>query len=364
MPKRVKKTTRNHRGMGTCFFHEGRQRFVARKTVRGVRLERWGETKAEAIASLAKALPPDPNTVTVKEWAERWRAAHTGRASTRDNVGVSLDLHILPALGDLRLVDVKTHHVEALIANLSNVAQKAPGTVGKVIDHARAMFTAAVHSDLIPKNPATRARKPRTDAPEIQTYTPAELGKIISASQDFASGPIIATLAGTGLRVGEALALDVGDWNPTAGTLSVTKTYSKEFGTGDPKSQRSRRTVTVPWVLWPILNDAVKGRTAGPLFPTGTGARGQRQKVGLGFRRTLKRAKLPPRKLHSLRHSVATHLIGANVPLPDVARYLGDTVATLVKFYVHPTWADPAHTLNVLYGGQKVGDPTAPTLER
>jgi len=64
---------RRARGTGSIFFHEGRQKGVARKTVRGTKLERWGNTQKEAIDKLAEALPPDPNTLTVAKWAERWR---------------------------------------------------------------------------------------------------------------------------------------------------------------------------------------------------------------------------------------------------------------------------------------------------
>ncbi len=60
------KKTRRTRGTGSVFFHEGRKRWVARKVVKGVKLERWGETQGEAIGKLAAALP-DPETVLAVE---------------------------------------------------------------------------------------------------------------------------------------------------------------------------------------------------------------------------------------------------------------------------------------------------------
>lgn len=346
---------RRARGTGSVFFHEGRRRWVARKVVGGVPVERWGATQREAVDKLAAALPPDPDTITVSEWAGRWRLTWTGRPSTRQSYGSNLDLHILPVLGALRLAAVTTADVERLIAHL--LASLGAGTTRLVIQHARLMFEAAVRAGLIPFNPAARAKKPRHEPGPVDVYSPEQLGKVIAVAGRFAAGGVVATLAGTGCRVGEVLALDVADWVRSKGLLTITKTYSLRFGTGPTKSRHSRRTISVPDVLFDVIDAAKGGRAEGPLFPTGRGNRRPAQTVAKCWKSVLRAAGLPHKKLHSLRHSVATALIGAGVPIPDVARYVGDTVATLVRCYVHPTGADPAHTLNRLYGVRKVGNP-------
>lgn len=77
--------------------------------------------------------------------------------------------------------------------------------------------------------------------------------------------------------------------------------------------------------------------------------------VSRGLAATLDALELPRRRGHVLRHSVATHLVAAGVPVADVARYLGDSVVTIVRTYLHPTAADPADALDRMYGGRKVG---------
>jgi integrase len=162
-------------------------------------------------------------------------------------------------------------------------------------------------------------------------------------------------LVATGARIGEVLALNVEHYDPVTKTLHIEQSYSLRFGIGPTKSHRSRRTISVPDILFPVLNAAVAGRTTGPLFPTSSGARRNAQAVWDAWQSITRVAKTPRVNLHVLRHSVATLLIAAGVPLPDAARFLGDTVATMVKCYIHPTWADPAHTLNRLYGVQRMG---------
>jgi len=120
------------------------------------------------------------------------------------------------------------------------------------------------------------------------------------------------------------------------------------------------RTIRVPAVLLPVLVAAAGGRTAGPLFVTGAGRRYVHQMVSRGLTQTLAALGLPRRNGHVLRHSVATHLIAAGVPIADAAVYLGDSVATIVKTYLHPAGTDPADTLDRLYGGRKVGRGTNP----
>jgi integrase len=357
------KRQRRARGSGSIFpvTRRGRRVWVGRVIVgrsptgKPVYREVSGDTQREVVERMKAVGPPDPDTITVAEWAARWRETLTVRPSTRAAYAVNLDTHVLPVLGPKRLAAVTATDIESLIARLLSDGGVAPGTARNIVANARTMFQAAVRSDLIVKNPVAAARKPRHDPGPVETYTPAELSRIITTAPRFAAGGAVAALAATGMRLGEAVALDVADYDSEKGTLSITKTYTARFGIGPPKSRYSRRVVTVPDLLFPVLDAAVAGRTTGPLFPTLTGARRPAQTVSKCWRSVVRAAGLTYKKPHTLRHSVATALIGAGVPLPDVARYMGDTVATLVRFYVHPTWADPALTLNLLYGVRKVG---------
>jgi hypothetical protein len=152
-------------GAGSIFFHEGRQRWVGRRvagrTPEGKPLyaERWGETQAEVIVKLEAAGRPDPNTLTVASWANQWRPTLAVRASTKHDYLNSIDRHVLPALGGLKLAAVTTTHVEALIAKLAATHEQT--TVAKILRHTRILFADANRADLIPKNVVAVARKPR-----------------------------------------------------------------------------------------------------------------------------------------------------------------------------------------------------------
>jgi integrase len=305
----------------------------------------WGKTQAEVTKKLAAA-GPRGSDVTVATWSARWLTTLTVRPSTRAGYTENLNNHILPALGHLRVTDVKPSRIEALAAALGAKKGLHTNTVRKILDNARVLCAAAVREELIATNPVSVARRPKGERMEIVPLTPAELRAIIEAGNDYPSGPLIALLAGTGCRPGESSALDVADWNPALGTIAITKTHSRRFGIGPPKSVYSRRTTTVPAVVRPPLIAAAGDRPEGPLFMTRLGNRVEKSIVQKAFTRLLRRLKFVQRNVHQLRHSVATVLISDGTPIGDVAKYLGDSVATVVKTYLHPSGSNPGLDLD------------------
>lgn len=352
--KKRKPRRRGPRGLGSVF-QRGDDVWVARGP--GGKPEATGKTMAQArerlaekIAELAGGRPPDENT-TVAEWAARWVKDLTVRAGSRSDYTASVECHITPALGKLRMAKVTTAHVQEAITAWGKVL--AASTVQKVIRHLSALFTAAVDARLIADNPVRKSKKPKVPKPRFEVYAPDQLVTILREAAATSNG-VIATLAATGCRVGEALALDVADFDPAKRTLSITKTYELRWGIGPPKSENSVRTIDVPDELVPVLVKAAGARTAGPLFLNTRGNRPTASAVWDRWSTLIKRLGLPMRKPHALRHSVATMLVGAKFPIPDVAAYLGDTKETIVTNYLHDTKASPVGVLNELYGGLKV----------
>lgn len=361
MAKKAKRVNRRARGTGSIFrVRAGKNagRWVGRKVIgkkadgKPLKVERWGSTQGEVIKKLEAAVAPGPDT-TVGQWAERWLAGLQVRPQTRAGYEKNTRLHVVPAWGGLRLRDVTPSRVEALAVKLAPAM--SPNTVRLVLAHARVMLNAAVRDGIIDRNPVTIAKKPKARRKVVDPFTPAELVRIIEAATDYPPGRMAAVQAGIGARAGEVLALDVGDFDPKARTLSITKTYHRKHGIGPPKSAHSVRTVRVPDAAVPAVELAAAGRTSGPLFPTEAGNRRGMERARDGWVEVLKRAGLAFRNAHQARHSVATNLIAAGVPLGDVAQYLGDTVETIVRTYLHPTGTDPADALDRLYGGRKVG---------
>lgn len=356
---------RRARGTGTIFHSKKKGKWVGRVVVgkkpngRPLYAERWGRTQAEVVKALAAAKPPGPD-VTVAGWVDHWRATLTVRPQTRKNYEKHLK-HILPRIGHLRLDAVNAVTVEGMAVKLREALK--PTTAAVAVSVTRLIFAAAVRAGRIPANPVSVARKPKVPKTRVEPFTPAELLRVIGAADWYSGSGVVALLAACGCRIGEAVGLDVPDFDPRAGTIAITKTVHGDGSSGPPKSENGVRTIRVPDAALPVLRAAAGRRTSGPLFTTATGRRMPQRYVTVVQTRTLADLGLAHRHSHVLRHSVATHLVAANVPIADVAKYLGDSVLTIVKTYVHPSGADPAAALDRLYGGlqggRKVGEADA-----
>lgn len=360
-----RKASRRAKGSGSIFWHEGRQRWVGRVVVgkkpSGAALTRevWGRTQREVVERMAAAKPPGPD-VTVGAWVTHWLTTLAVRSSTRRSYTVRTNAHIVPHLGHRRLADLTAADVEQLAAKLAGTSKLGARTVNGVLGTLRTIFGAAVRAGIVSRNPVSAAKKPKNPRRKVVPWTVPELGRIIAAWDTYSAGAAVALMAACGCRVGEAAALDVPDFDAAAGTVSITKTMTaaavRGVTIGPPKSQNSARTIRVPAPAMPAIRAAAGDRTAGPLFATRTGKRFPAQNIDGGLRRLLKSLGLKPRGSHILRHSVASQLVAAGVPLADVAKYLGDDVATVVRVYLHPSGTDPADAMERIYGGGQGGD--------
>jgi integrase len=118
------------------------------------------------------------------------------------------------------------------------------------------------------RNPARgRRRRVKRTAPKRPTIEPEQLPSLLEASKKLR--PMVATMAGAGLRNGEVCALDWPDFDPASGTLTV----------GASKTEAGFRQVDLPDALRKELT-AYKLRTLhsaeGPMFRN---RKGQRQSV-------------------------------------------------------------------------------------
>lgn len=355
MPRQ--KTTRRAKGTGSIFWSASRKRYIGRVPM-GRNLD--GSThyvtvsdkiEAGCAAKMRSAKAPDPRT-TVAEWAERWFRELTIRDSSRDDYRHTLDQFIIPTLGHLPVAGLTAHQIEGALKQWMN--RLGPNTTRKNFGHLRACLEAARRSGLVVTNPAKDARRPKPKKTHIDPFTPAELDRIISTAP-----PVFVLLASIGCRIGEALALDVPDFNRETGWVSITKTYTLKHGIRRPKSENGIREVRVPSQAMPAILAAAGRRTHGPLFLTRAGHRGEHKTIWYQWGALLRKLGYRYRRLHQLRHSVATIWVGNGVPVMDVAKRLGDTVEMVVRCYLHPTGADPSDVMERVLSGNKVAGGTA-----
>jgi integrase len=173
---------------------------------------------------------------------------------------------------------------------------------------------------------------------EMRIITPAEFADIIERIPEHYR-PCVRFLYGTGCRWGEMVALQVQDVNlPNVRLRRALKwNPSGPRTVGATKTRKSNRTVVVGDVMLDDLEAACRGKKGADLVFTAP-------KGGQLLHRTFwSRVWLPavshltPRpRPHDMRHSHASILLGAGVPIHVVQARLGhEKISTTVDTYSH-----------------------------
>ncbi|MGI8865136.1 MAG: tyrosine-type recombinase/integrase, partial [Rubrobacteraceae bacterium] len=324
-----------------------------------------GRTKEEARKALREAranadagLVFDAGKMTLSEYLHRWLAdsvKDTGRQRTYERYESLVRVHIVPALGRVKLKALTPAHARALYRQKLD-SGLSPRTVNYIHVTLHKALSQAVGDGLVQRN-AAQVKAPRPEKPEIRPLSPEQARKLIkTANETGARYAALYVLAlHTGMREGELLGLQWGDVDleasEAAPTLQVRRTLS-ETRTGHkfelPKSGRGR-SIKLSRKAVEALRSHRKvqagerlaagslWRDNGLVFPTTTGTTTSGTNLlGRYFRPLLKRADLPPVRLHDLRHTCATILLMAGKHPKYVQELLGHaSISITLDTYSH-----------------------------
>jgi integrase len=162
---------------------------------------------------------------TFHEFASAW--LHDGepgwRPRTVRDYRWALELHLLPYFARHRLTEITVEEVDRYKAAKLRENRLAPNAINKTLTRLAQILEVAVEYGYIDRNPAKgKRRRVKGTEPRRSWIEPEQLPALIDAADAYMR-PLIATLAGAGLRIGEAVALDWRDVKLGTGTLIVRK---------------------------------------------------------------------------------------------------------------------------------------------
>lgn len=283
---------------------------------------------------------------TVSDLFDRWlEIAPNLKPSTVAHYRLVANAYIAPELGELRLKQVRPFHLQKLYSDLT------PSVADRVHRLLHRAFAVAVLWGWLPANPSDHVLKPVYSPERPTVWSQEELDIFLSSNRDHWLYPVWLLLASTGLRVGEALALNWGNIDTDGMTLTVSgtlKRLNKEWVITSPKTTNSRRTITLPAVAleglsmqreqqarwqkaaaddWEDRGLIFTGKTGNPLFHS---------VVYHALKRECGRLSLPVITTHGLRHLHASLLIDSGLPITTVAARLGHANPQItMKLYAH-----------------------------
>ncbi len=324
---------------------------------RSVRRYVSGRTRAEVVRNIGKlrkeAEAGFPTGETTGGYLARWIVTVRPRlrAATHREYARHVADYWRP-LAELPLTRLTPAIVERTMAGLLE-----RGLSAQTVRHARSTLRRALQDaqrdGLVTRNVAALARPPRLVRREMRSLTSAEVARLLASTADDAYGPLFAVAVGSGLRLGEMLGLRWSDIDLDGRSLVVRRSLARAHGGGyelaEPKTNRSRRTVMLPAVAVDGLRRQ-KVRQAALTLAAGTAWHGgglafadaigqplRPSAVSRVFHDTAQRLGLAVR-LHDLRHTAASLMLGAGVPLKVVSEALGhSSIAITADVYSHVT---------------------------
>ena len=255
------------------------------------------------------------------------RRREPAKAKTLKAYRSYLDNWVIPYLGKMNLRDVENGTLKAFVAQIH--PHLAPTTVTAVVGLVKKIVASAVDpngNQLYPRTwnnefidlPVVRDED--VNAPTIEGNA---LQQAFSASRP-GDKALYALLAGSGLRIGEALALRRSDWDAQAGTFCVKSTLLQD-GTiqESPKTEAGFRQVDVTRELNQYLISNLSAKNDNDrIFPVEMRTAYNHLKqngITTGF--------------HSFRRFRITHLASQNVPSGIISYWAGHSAANITERY-------------------------------
>ncbi len=271
-----------------------------------------------------------------------------------------IEKHIRPRLGAIPAAELTREKIAAWLKALADTPRQVRGKKGKAsrslakpqtederrrrrasanrtLTILRAALSHAYRDGKIASDTEWRRVQPfaEVDAPRVRYFTQDEVRRLVNAAQgDFRT--LVNAALFTGCRYGELGRLQIGDFNPDAGTVFV----------GQSKSGKARHVVLTEEGQT-FFRQLVAGRATDALMLTKAdgsawGASHQLRPMA----EACKAARVAHAGFHILRHTAASHNVMGGVPLPIVARNLGHADSRMTeKHYAHLAPSYVADTL-------------------
>ena len=249
-----------------------------------------------------------------------------------------IDLKVLPYFAKLKMNEIKAPYIRKWQNELMKQGYSA--TYLKTINNQlAAIFNYAVKYYDLPNNPCRKAGSiGKSKADEMQFWTHEEFSSFIdSIMNKHQSYMAFMTLYWTGMRLGELLALTIGDVDFEKCTISISKSYQRLSGKDiitDPKTPKGKRIITIPQFLVIDLQDYIRGiyepESNDRLFPI------TKYYLEHEMQRGIKESGVKRIRIHDLRHSHSSMLVEMGFSPLEIADRLGhEKIETTLNTYSH-----------------------------
>jgi integrase len=257
------------------------------------------------------------------------------KPSCQETMGSHIEKYLMPKFGSLTMTAIDERRVQEFIAELTRTEYKvskgkrkklSPKSIRNIVAVLKLIVGPKVWRDW-------NLRFPEISIKEQRFFSPDEMRQIVDAAPSQWK-VLFATLAGTGMRCGEAFGLHVEDLDLANGRIFIRRSvWEGEEVT--VKTKHGYRAVTIDPILTAMLTAHLGTRTTGRVFQTRNGTPLCKRNARRRLNELLRDLKLPKAGLHAFRHGRVSVLQSMGVPGDLVKEWVGHSNLQTTSRYTH-----------------------------
>ena len=353
----------------------GKKRYLYGKTQQAVR-----KKLQEAIRQNDAGISLEPKRITFSAWVKEWLDVYQKpvlKESTYVGNLVHWRVHIEPYFNKIQLKDIRAEQIQRFVNEKSEKRRDgkpgaySPSMVQLIYGLITGSLKKAVSLGYIPRNPAEGINvKPREhkDKRIFSVEEQRRFEKYIREDMErHPDSSIFLLLLYTGMRIGEALGLQISDIdfkereihiNRTVGTITKESGYGSQFYVSTPKTKAGKRVIPMSDTVMELLAGQIEHRNrlvdgmrprweetgksteyadAGYIYITDGGGVINKTNLHQKLVTLCKKANISPYvSLHGSRHTFATRWLEAGLDVRSLAEILGHTdIKMTLNTYTH-----------------------------
>lgn len=313
-----------------------------------------------------------PNQMPFKDWAIFYLNHHTSnlKDSTKKSYEDRLRLHIIPALGNIKLCKLTSFAVQGFVDGLGRKTEErkalSPKTIKCIHGVLHKVLGKAVQLGYLQRNPADGCTLPEIELPEVEPLSNIQTAEFLKAIKNDTYNQVYMLALFMGLRQGEILGLawDCINWENNVITIKRQLVRKRDYkiieNTDDDDKKykltsvkdKDARYICVDDEIMEIFRTRLKEQNeqrkrAGDLwyepfpnlvFENAFGKHFTHCTVRKHFKKSVAEIGLPEERFHNLRHNYTARALESGDSVSVVQENLGHSTADFtLKVYAHGT---------------------------